>query len=291
MTEFPLMTAAQAKVTNSFLTNLAEQRSDQTSQLQILSARAFLACHIPFDLDLEDVAAKTEVFSAQLLVDQSANTLSLDPLPLIILHRILHKAGQSIPSLTAITGRISDELIRQPATILALAHPRLISAQLARLGYKVNIPPATAHVTKIMKSADCWLNLSADELSEFIDHLQMVDTNISEDGFHILGLIALAELRNYRIDLGCKILRTLIRRKILSIEVQEAVTYIALQRRRNGSYGFINPFHNIGLECDGSDPAANFHLPITLNVLWLFHDANWKQPQTSSNQSLEVQVK
>ena len=71
---------------------------------------------------------------------------------------------------------------------------------------------------------------------------------------------------------------------IITIESQEALNFIAIQRRQNGAYGFINPLLD---EVDSPDMLAlNFFLPMTINAIWLFNLYTKSVP--SNDEKLDV---
>jgi len=107
------------------------------------------------------------------------------------------------------------------------------------------------------------------ELADLIDHLMASGVQLDADQSHLLSLIALGELRNYRVDIGSKALRLVIMQGIVEEDTVEALRYVAAQRRRDGGYGFANPFRDP--ETEAAPPDLGFHLPMTLNAVWLFH--------------------
>jgi hypothetical protein len=104
-------------------------------------------------------------------------------------------------------------------------------------------------------------------LAEIADHLLADRRPMDEIGVQILSLIALAELRNYRVDLGCVLLRAVFQLGVPCAESMEALHFIALQRRRDGRYGFANQFGEAA-EPD-EEQHLNMYLPLTVNAVWL----------------------
>jgi hypothetical protein len=78
----------------------------------------------------------------------------------------------------------------------------------------------------------------------------------------------LAELRNYRVDVACKLLRTALQLGIPCPEAAEGINFIALQRRRDGYYGFSNPLLESAEA--SADKRLSLYLPLTINAVWLF---------------------
>jgi hypothetical protein len=120
----------------------------------------------------------------------------------------------------------------------------------------------------LRQSPEKWFTASVASLAELADHLLADQRQLDEIEVQILALIALAELRNYRVDLGCALLRAVFHLGVPCPESIEAFNFIALQRRRDGRYGFANQF------AEATEPDEEQHLslylPLTVNAVWLF---------------------
>jgi len=122
-------------------------------------------------------------------------------------------------------------------------------------------------VAAMLKSPEKWFSATALEMAEIADHLQADQRPLDSLSSRILSLIALAELRNYRIDLGCVLLRTVLQLGEPCAESEDALNFIALQRRRDGRYGFPNQF--VESSEPGDDQHLKIYLPLTVNAVWL----------------------
>jgi hypothetical protein len=120
----------------------------------------------------------------------------------------------------------------------------------------------------LLRSPEQWFNVPVNVLSEIADHLVAERRILDDLSADVLSLIALAELRNYRFDVGCKLLRAVIQKGESGVKTVEAMNFVALQRRRDGYYGFSNQFVESGESAP--DKHLSLYLPLTLNAVWLF---------------------
>jgi hypothetical protein len=167
---------------------------------------------------------------------------------------------------------VAKELSAQPEKVSSLGRVRLLNDRLRDLGYAVEKVGPHRSAAILLKTVSSWLNAPLAELGDLVDHLMADGDPLDPVQSEALSLIALAELRNYRVDVGCKVLRLVLRQGEISGETTEALNYVAVQRRRNGSYGFTNPFQEKNADAVAND--LSLHLPMTLNAAWLFYTAN-----------------
>ncbi len=193
----------------------------------------------------------------------------LDPLPLIEVGRMMKESGgRTVGPLEQLLRRIAPELESQPLEIRSIGRVRHIASLLSQLGF----PMATARPSKdaasLLADEASWATAPAVRLSEMADHLAADRSGLDETATRLLVLIALGELRNYRLDVGCKLLRTVLQLGVPCAEAQDGVDFIALQRRRDGRYGFVDRLSEKPAAI--ADPDLTLFLPLTLNAVWLF---------------------
>lgn len=272
MNEFRFLSPEQAAKTYDYLRSLSERYATITVWVQSLFARSCLATYPDFSFDLQQVGKEASSVADAILSASKQEQLGLDPLLIVETYLMLRKAGCDVPQLATLTKRIATELAMQSKDIRSRGRVRLIASRLSYLGYAVDINKPRAQVSALVRSTDNWLALPSSDLSEIVDHLFADSTVINEINSQILSLVALGELRNYKVDIGCKVLRLVILQGTFCDEATEALNYIAVQRRRNGGYGFVNPFTE-----ETQEPLQqplnidlSLHLPMTLNAVWLF---------------------
>lgn len=275
----PLVTQAQAHGTDTALKNAARGDASLKGIAASYTARAFLAAHLPFGLDPGALAGEVNQFAAHIMA-APGDAANLDPLLLAELGQLLSPHLGPETALPRLVTRMADELAAQPAAIMSAPHARLIASRLRACGHAIAPAPAGEDMTKQTRHPERWLNLSADDLRAVLETLQADGAALPPDDADLLGMLAVAEFRQGRLDLGCLVLRTVLLAGLTTPEVQSGLWFMALQRRRTGLYGFRSP---VG-EADGAaedhtsgdaDSETDRDLLITMNALWVFHLAGW----------------
>jgi hypothetical protein len=146
-----------------------------------------------------------------------------------------------------------------------------MAAQLAALGFGVRPARPTKAMAALLATPENWFDASSAELAEIADHVAADGERLDSISTCILSLVALAELRNYRVDLGCSLLRAALEFGEPCAESVDALNFIALQRRRDGRYGFPNQFAETA--SPAGDPNLTIYLPLTVHAVWLFRVA------------------
>jgi hypothetical protein len=254
--------------TESYLKSLAQECPSLTVAVQVLFGRCCLAVSSDSGAGMQELSNDAAAVGRSILSHPEPDKLSLDPLLLVEIHRMLRGAGWTVAQLEDLLDRIVSELSRQSPEALSTGRVRYIASQLAPLGYRIKLTGPSKEVSSLLESPASWFSLSLPALADLADHLIAGGRELDEISTNVLSLIALAELRNYRIDVACKLLRTAMQLGVRCPEANEGLNFIALQRRRDGYYGFSNQL----LESADSagDKHLSLYLPLTVNALWLF---------------------
>jgi hypothetical protein len=256
-----------AVVTASYLAGLSERSPDIAANVQTLFGRCCLST-LSDEIDLDALAGEAAVLGRRILDYPDPHQLALDPLLLMESHLIFERAGKRIAVLHELHDRMASELLQQPAEAQRIGRVRVIASRLASLGYRVQVAKPGKDAAALLKSPERWFGASVTQLADLADHLIADSRRLDSISTKILSLIALAELRNYRVDLGCTLLRAVFQLGEKCSEAMDALSFIALQRRRDGRYGFSNQFAE-SAERDG-DQHMSLYLPLTVNAVWLF---------------------
>lgn len=265
------ISAAEAEQTSSYLRQMAGPECGSQLALQCLFGRSCLSSVPGADIDPKALAEEAHALVTQILCHPNPSQLGLDPLLLLEIEAILTFASTDMSGFRILLSRISEELMAQPAQVQQMGRVRNIAARLSALGLPARISPPTRGMADLVRSPERWFSCSVSELAEIVDHLVADGQPLDEIATRVLSLIALAELRNYRIDLGCALLRVVLQFGEPSVESTEALHFIALQRRRDGRYGFPNQYAET--PAPGTDEQLTVYLPLTLNAVWLFRTA------------------
>ena len=135
----------------------------------------------------------------------------LDPLPLIEVDRMMKESGRTVGSLEQLLSRIAPELESQPLEIRSIGRVRHIASLLSQGGFPIATARPSKDAAALLADVASWVTASAARLSDMADHLAADRTSLDETATRLLALIALGELRNYRLDVGCKLLRERVR--------------------------------------------------------------------------------
>lgn len=262
------LSAEEAVITASYLKQLSDGSSNLTLVAQSLFARCCLAGFSGSALDADHLGAEAVALGNRILDHPQPGQLDMDPLLLIEIHRRLQAFGINAAPIRALLERMAPELLAQPADTQRMGRVRLIASQLKQLGFAIRQAEPAKQMAAKLKSPEKWFAASAVEIAEIADHLLADQRPLDGLTSRILSLIALAELRNYRIDLGCVLLRAVRRLGEPCPESTDALHFIALQRRRDGRYGFPNQFAESPEP--GDDQHLRIYLPLTVNAVWLF---------------------
>lgn len=258
----------EALSTSIYLKETAARSRSMGLAVQTLFARCCLSALPGCRRETGRLGEEADSLAQCILQHPHPETLDLDPLLLIELYRTLNEAGIEVASLRSVVQRIASDLSSQPAEVQCVGRVRRMAARLKSLGFAVKVSKPSKPMAALVASPEAWFGASAAELAELADHLTADDNELTEIPSRILALVALAELRNYRIDLGCALLRVAFQFGEPSAESVDALNFIALQRRRDGRYGFPNLFTE-SVE-SGRDQHLSLYLPLTVNAVWLF---------------------
>lgn len=269
MKTLELLSHMQAVRTDAYLRTFLHDTSD-TAQLQAIFARC---CIAGAKLDIDQQLLGTDVISyvAAVCKHPDAVSLNLDPMLVLEAHKILLAHQVHTSGFEYLIDTIASELEAQPAHIRRLGRVRLMAEHLRGFGYVVPRSKPHSDATKLLRSADAWLSAPVLALDDMLDHLVADNENLSQMQASRLSLIALAELRNYRVDVGSKIVRLLLKLRLENEEISEALTFMLLQRRNDGAYGFMSPFDDRNWQRAEID--LRVFLPLTLNVVWALYEA------------------
>jgi hypothetical protein len=83
-----------------------------------------------------------------------------------------------------------------------------------------------------------------------------------------LSARAFVALRDNRVGLGGRIVRTLIRAGLDPATVREALLYLTSQQRRDGAFGYVSPLAAVSEEIQ-----LRFRVLCTVNALWTIREA------------------
>ncbi len=267
-TETVFISAEEAVRTSAWLQALAAREKNLGVAVQCLFGQCCVAALPEVAIRGKALAAEAAAVANRILTYAHPDGLGLDPLLLIEADGMLSGAGCDGPEFRALLRRMATELAAQPPEIQQVGRVRNMAARLAALGFPIRPAKPAKTMANLMKSPEHWFGASVAELAELGDHLLASGVRLDAIATKVLSLVALAELRNYRIDLGCALLRVVLQLGEPCPECTEALYFIALQRRRDGRYGFPKQYAE-GQTC-GADEHLSIYLPLTLNALWLF---------------------
>jgi hypothetical protein len=261
------LSAEQIERTNNYLSDVRDRYATPVVRVQSLFGRCCLATIAPEPAwtALAQEAATLANDLARLAPQENPD---LDPLALIEIHRMMKREGREVTPLRELLAKIAPELEKQPAEVRSIGRVRVIASLLSELGFPVKPLKGSKDTANLLEETESWVTAPVPRLSDLADHLLADRVRLDEAKSSLLALIALGELRNYRLDLGCKLLRAVMQFGVPSEEARDGVDFIALQRRRDGRYGFLDRLS----EKPGAaaDPELTLYLPLTLNAVWLF---------------------
>ncbi|HET6233097.1 MAG TPA: hypothetical protein VFE05_23675 [Longimicrobiaceae bacterium] len=264
-------TPAQAAKTYAYLERFVPFEAGPKASVSATFARCCLAANPDLELDPAPAAAEAASMAAAALAHPDRARMDLDPLLLVSCHGVLADAGFEVGALREMLGEVATAFAGLPAPVRELGRVRHIASLLAARGFGVVVGAAGREAAELAKSPARILNAPGDVVADLADHLFADGAELGEDLTVMLALTALGELRNYRVDLGAKLLRLVTSLGRPCLETEEGLNFVALQRRRTGAYGFVNPF--LPPSEDPAELDRGFFLPMTLNAAWLFHTA------------------
>ena len=277
ITEALALSREDAAVTARYLKELSDRFPSPGIAVQSLFGRLCLAS-AGADVRLDTLEAEATVLCDGLLHHHEPEQLDLDVLLMIESHRMLKEAGMEPASVRELVTRIASELLAQPVEAQRLGRIRHMASVLSSLGLPARIAKPAPEMARLLRSPENWFGISVGQLADLANHLIADGRPLDDHSTRILSLLALAELRNYRVDLGCTLLRAAFQLGEPCLESTEAFHFIALQRRRDGRYGFPNQF--VEAAVIGIDQHRTLYLPLTVNAVWLFRArAERFQPQ------------
>jgi hypothetical protein len=278
-------TPAQAAKTHEYLSQFVRFEAEPKLTVAAVFARCCLATHPHFGLDAAQAAEEASQLARAALGHPHRAKLDLDPLLMVSCHALLSAQGLKVAPLEEVLAEVARAFTALPPDIRKMGRVRHIASLLADLHFGVTADPPPKEVLELVDAPAKLLNASVQTLTDFADHLSVDKTELSADLTLTLALTALGELRNYRADLGAKLLRLVVTRGRYCEEAVDGMNFIALQRRRNGAYGFSNPLQ--AGEESAEKLEKTFFLPMTLNAAWLFrteaaHLGRWRAAQGSA---------
>ena len=268
--EHRLLSPEEAAATCDYLKSAADQAANIGVRVQSLFGRCCLES-AGLTNSLAEMSKEAAHLADGILADRNPGQLDLDPLLLIGSYQMLSHAGVIVKPMYRVLEQIATALQLQPAATRGAGRVRHMSSQLAELGFAIRPGNPSSEMARLLGSPAAWFGASVPDLAELAHHLIANRRSLDEMSGRALSLLALAELRNYRIDLGCTLLQAVLQLGELCAESSEALNFIALQRRRDGRYGFPSQF--AGATEQGSVPDSALYLPLTVNAVWLFSTA------------------
>jgi hypothetical protein len=270
------LSVEDALITSAYLKELSTRAENLSVAVQSLFGRCCCVTALPGSRNqAHSLAEEAGAMSRRILAHPHSESLNLDPLLLIETYDILSEKGAENADLRRVLASIASGLLAQSAGTQQFGRVRRIAARLTTAGFDVRPAKPAKATAHLLASPEKWFRASNQELAEIADHITARQEALDTCSTRILSLLALAELRNYRVDLGCTLLRAAFQFGEPCIESVEALNFIALQRRRDGRYGFPNQYAE-SAEPAG-DPHVTLYLPLTVNAVWLFRIAARQQ--------------
>lgn len=265
-----LLNTEQAQTTYYWLNQIQAQYQSPQIHWQILFAKTHLALNPMIEMDIEQLSEEATELTAKTLHSlQSA--VDLDPQLILSVALAYQERNINIPKLTELVDKIGQSLQSQSATVQVMGRVRNMNKHLIELGCNNQLSQQPKAIQKQLKDDAAWLTLPNDELIEMALHCIADNRQLNEQESEIISLIALGEMRNNQIDAASKLLKLVIELGVLGDATQESLNFVAMQRRRQGYYGFNNPLVDEQVQSD--ELLITYHLPLTINILWLFNRA------------------
>lgn len=264
---FVRCTPAQAASTHDYLERFVRFDNDMKHCVSAVFSRCCLATNPDLGLDLSVAAAEAKSLAQAVLEHPNRDSLDLDPLLLITCYTMLAEEGAEDAHFSRLVTEIGHRIGTLEPDVRRVGRIRHIASLLAAGGFEASIEAPSKETRRLIREPGKILNAPSEVVGDFADHLLADQTVLDQELSVMLALIALGELRNYRVDLGVKLLRLGIAQGRPCEEAAEGLNFVALQRRRSGAYGFLNPFRPTEENRENLD--VEFFLPMTLNAVWL----------------------
>lgn len=262
-----LLTPEQSMRTLEFLA--PPMRGTLLSETQALAVFARCCLHLMPSNNLPGKAREeAEQFARGILAHANPTELGLDPLILASHYGLLRAAGVEVPSFTQVIASLDQELRALPLDVRCAPRLRHTASLMRACGIGTAPPRRPAFIRELVSAPVKLAKQPGDALQDIVDHLCADPDELDADTADMLCMIALAELRDYRADLACRILRLALLSGHRPRYLEEAIDFIMLQRCADGSYGFLDPFRDQG--ASEEDRLRHFQLPMTLNAVWVF---------------------
>ncbi|MEO0643062.1 MAG: hypothetical protein AAFY47_06555 [Pseudomonadota bacterium] len=261
-----ILTLDQAEKTLQYLEAFAKPPYPPRVVSLAVFARACIFLNPDFEFRESPLEEEAEGLAKQIL-SRDGQDLDLDPFILASHANFLHSGRIEIGDLKEVLSKIAASVHEQPVHVRQMGRVRHTVAILRALDFETGLEAAPRGALKLLDDPTMLLSAPSDDVMAALDHAAADRKPLSNEVSDILGLLALAELRDYRIDFASKILRLLLNAGHRCEALSEAMSFIALQRVSDGSYGFYDPFKEENPS--EQDRQLKFHLPITLNAVWL----------------------
>jgi len=262
------LTTEQIALTSKYLAEMTERFASPIAAIQPLFGRCCLAT-LPSSIPCWDTLTREASWvAAGILSHPDPASLSLDPLPIIEIYTMIKQIDREVPEMRQILERVGPDLEALSPEVRSTGRVRQITSALSKLGFPNELARPSKEAKNLLNEKESWFSAPALQLADLADHLLADDVPLDETDTKILSLIALGELRNYHLDIGCKLLRTVLQLGVPGEETRDGVDFIALQRRRDGRYGFLDRLAEKPEQT--ADPDTTLFLPMTLNAAWLF---------------------
>ena len=237
----------------------------------ICFSRACALLLVPDEDAKRKAEAEAERMGQWLLHHPNSNNLDLDPLILASHYDLLTSHRLNTQSYGELVGRIAQALRGMPANMAEQGRIRLIASLLSRNDLDCGPGHKRPGAESTLEDPSAILVMDERRMIDALDHAYADDRTCGAEASRALALVALTDLRNYRIDLACRTLRYLLAFGTDLDYVQDALDFIGLQRRAKGGYGFFDPERSAELPAEKRE--IEYHLPITLNCVWTMNAA------------------
>lgn len=264
-----MITESQALRSLEYLEQFRSESSVPQFDSLATFSRACILLNGSFSFDQGIAVAEADAFAGKIL-DRGDENLGLDPYILTSHGRLLSLAGLKSQKLDALLAKIGAALSSQPDEVRQVGRIRHMVKLLNDSGFAIEQVPAPDKAFSFLSEPSSLIAADAEVVGDFVDHVAADATELGTDICEILALLAVAELRSYRVDIASRILRLLLSQEKQQSIVEDGVSFVALQRTSNGSYGFFDPFNEDAPH--ESERHERFHLPITLNAVWLMFE-------------------
>ncbi|MFN7397538.1 MAG: hypothetical protein ACK5SX_00410 [Sandaracinobacter sp.] len=264
-----LLSEQQAHTTLAFLDRFTDYQNSDRQSVAYAAKASFAKCCVFIGMpDLvsrgfERAQQEGDALAKLIVGHANRENLDLDPILLIEHFKLLRSVGADVPAFGDLAGMVAEHFNQIDDAMSNESRVLRLQRLLADVG--MSNPPRTN--LAVLKNGDELLLEPSGKITAIVDIAISRGEQPSSEMGALLALLALSEVREYRIDLASHILRFLVSSRYHDEYVQEAVAFIALQRTASGAYGFIDPLRE-GLPSKAERDAA-FSLPVTLSALWL----------------------